>query len=98
MDMLDMCREPGCGSLRWKSYRTCFRHTPARQATLRRVWATISAKPRLSVRELAKQAGCTTEETQRALHQLVSVGAIEHQEGTCRAWHIVEPFSWVDWP
>lgn len=90
------CSKPGCYSRRWGHAKTCFRHTPVSRRTLYRVWHTITANPRLSIRECAAATSVAPPTVQRALHHLRTVGAIVY-EGA-RAWRIVEPFSWVDWP
>lgn len=92
------CAVPNCNQQCWNHYATCFRHTPVSRETLYRVWRAITNDPSLSIRKIAPIAGRSVPTTQRALHRLVEMGAITHQERQARAWTVIEPFNWVRWP
>lgn len=94
----ETCAEPGCDRGRWCGYRTCYRHTPVSRETLYRVWHAVTNDTHLSVRELARHTKRSTQTVQRALHQLQRIGALTHQAGQARAWTVLEPFNWVQWP
>jgi galactokinase/mevalonate kinase-like predicted kinase len=61
-------------------------------ATIRRVWAAVTATPRASVRDLAHRERLPVRAVQVALHVLRDAGYIDFAARSCRARTILVPF------